>query len=425
LRRRWLYRHRDGLLRFIAPLVTPLDAVLAPFFTAFDRGSIDIEVGLGDASSHRRLRHLDGEIADSAVSIHLHRDLAWRQRLEHAYELTGTPHGVSAKGGNHVARTNASHERRRVGDDARDDNPVGPAVVDDDTEVVDRVVVLVDHYQFLDDQLWTYLDGDFSAVAQDDNGDHLMAEVRIKEVVDKVALAADALIVHRNDRVAAAETNVGQHGGARQVLDHQPAVDRAAKRDAEVASRNAFGAEVVNSRARDVAARADIRPNVAAVDIAAIDVDVTPIDVAPLNVNVSTINVATLNINVALINVATVNVDIPVVAGVATVANVSGVDVDIRSIADVGTIPNVYAITVIGSFAGISHIAGIPLVARVAYIAVILSIALIAHVAAITRVAEFRGIAIDVTARVATGFASGFAGRIACIAGGIPSRVSG
>jgi hypothetical protein len=377
LRRRWLYRHRDGLLRFIAPLVAPFDAVLAPFFTAFDRGSIDIEVGLGDASSHRRLRHLDGEIADPAVSIHLHRDLARRQRLEHAYELTGTAHGVSAKGGNHVARTNASHERRRVGDDARDDNPVGPAVVDDDTEVVDRVVVLVDHYQFLDDHLWTYLDGDFSAVAQDDNGDHLMAEVRIKEVVDKVALAADALIVHRNDRVAAAETNVGQHGGARQVLDHQPAVDRAAKRDAEVASRNAFGAEVVNSRARGIAARADIRPNVAAVDIAAIDV-------------------------------ATINVD---VAGVTTFANVSGVDFEIRSIADVGTIPNVYAITVIGSFAGISHIAGIPLVARVAYIAVILSIALIAHVAAVTRVAEFRGIAIDVTARVASSFASGFAGR--------------
>jgi hypothetical protein len=252
-----------------------------------------------------------------------------------------------------------------------------------------------------------------------------MAEVRIKEVVDKVALAADALIVHRNDRVAAAETNVGQHGGARYVLDHQPAVDCAAKRDAEVASRNAFGAEVVNSRARGIASRADIRPNVAAIYIAAIDVDVTPIDVAPLNVNVATINVATLNVNVALINVATINVDIPVVAGVATVANVSGVDVDIRSIADVGTIPNVYAITVIGSFAGISHIAGVPLVARVAYITVVLSIALIAHVAAITRVAEFRGIPIDVTARVATGFASGFAGRIACIAGGIPSRVSG
>jgi hypothetical protein len=422
LRRRWLYRHRDGLLRFIAPLVAPFDAVLAPFFTAFDRGSIDIEVGLGDASSHRRLRHLDGEIADPAVSIHLHRDLARRQRLEHAYELTGTAHGVSAKGRNHVARTNASHERRRVGDDARDDNPVGPAVVDDDTEVVDRVVVLVDHYQFLDDQLWTYLDGDFSAVAQDDNGDHLMAEVRIKEVVDKVALAADALIVHRNDRVAAAETNVGQHGGARQVLDHQPAVDRAAKRDAEVASRNAFGAEVVNSRARDVAARADIRPNVAAVDIAAIDVNVAPIDVAPIDVKVAPIDVAPINVNVAPIDVATINVD---VAGVTTFANVSGVDFDIRSIADVGTIPNVYAITVIGSITGISRIAGVPLVARVAYITVVLSIALIAHVAAITRVAEFRGIAIDVTARVATGFASGFAGRIACIAGGIPSRVSG
>jgi hypothetical protein len=172
----------------------------------------------------------DGEIAISVTAAYLELGFAGAPVGNVLFEFSAACKWSAFVRGDHISFANAGVEGGRAGNDSPDDYAVVVAVVQDNTELLDRldlfVTVVLSELGRLDP------DGFIAAIAVDDDFDPIA--VRAEQIVNEVGLASDAMAIHGDDAVSFAETELGDRAMARNVSDDQRVVVRAIEPEADV-----------------------------------------------------------------------------------------------------------------------------------------------------------------------------------------------